>query len=239
MSRRTAARSGGSPATTTATTSAAGNLVIAQAYSGDVASCNRTTPTCSSSSPSGRHDVWSDNMVMPNTTKNRTGAEEWMNYVYDPVNCRRGSRPTCSTSRRSRASGEELASDRPGAGRQPADQPARGYRDSWRLAGALPTRRTRSSTPPTPRSPRRVTDGGHRRQRSRRSRFAPYLLSLPALAYLAVFFVVPLFALARTSLSPSGGSVYHPTLSSPGSSATTRRRSDATTTRSSGRSGTR
>ncbi|MCV7172034.1 ABC transporter permease [Mycobacterium manitobense] len=46
----------------------------------------------------------------------------------------------------------------------------------------------------------------------RRSRIAPYLMILPALAYLAVFFVVPLVSLARTSLSSSGGSVYLPTL---------------------------
>jgi spermidine/putrescine transport system permease protein len=45
-----------------------------------------------------------------------------------------------------------------------------------------------------------------------RSRIAPYLMVLPALAYLAVFFVVPFFSLARTSLSSSGGSVYLPTL---------------------------
>lgn len=35
---------------------------------------------------------------------------------------------------------------------------------------------------------------------------------LPALAYLAIFFVVPFFSLARTSLSSQGGSVYLPTL---------------------------
>ena len=34
-----------------------------------------------------------------------------------------------------------------------------------------------------------------------RSRIAPYLMILPALAYLAVFFVVPFISLARTSLS--------------------------------------
>jgi spermidine/putrescine transport system permease protein len=45
-----------------------------------------------------------------------------------------------------------------------------------------------------------------------RSRIAPYLMILPALAYLAVFFVVPFFSLARTSLSSSGGSVFMPTL---------------------------
>ncbi|WP_217158379.1 ABC transporter permease [[Mycobacterium] fortunisiensis] len=46
----------------------------------------------------------------------------------------------------------------------------------------------------------------------RRSRIAPYLMILPALAYLGIFFVVPFFSLARTSLSTSGGSIYLPTL---------------------------
>ncbi|WP_006245228.1 ABC transporter permease [Mycolicibacterium tusciae] len=45
-----------------------------------------------------------------------------------------------------------------------------------------------------------------------RSKIAPYLMVLPALAYLGIFFVVPFFTLARTSLSSSGGSVYLPTL---------------------------
>jgi spermidine/putrescine transport system permease protein len=45
-----------------------------------------------------------------------------------------------------------------------------------------------------------------------RSKIAPYLMILPALVYLAVFFVVPFFSLARTSLSSSGGSVFMPTL---------------------------
>ncbi len=35
---------------------------------------------------------------------------------------------------------------------------------------------------------------------------------LPALAYLAIFFVVPFYSLARTSLSSTGGSVFLPTL---------------------------
>ena len=41
-----------------------------------------------------------------------------------------------------------------------------------------------------------------------RSRIAPYLMILPALAYLAVFYVMPFFSLLRTSLSTMGGSVY-------------------------------
>jgi spermidine/putrescine transport system permease protein len=45
-----------------------------------------------------------------------------------------------------------------------------------------------------------------------RSKIAPYLMILPALAYLGIFFVVPFISLARTSLSSAGGSVYLPTL---------------------------
>ena len=45
-----------------------------------------------------------------------------------------------------------------------------------------------------------------------RSKWAPYLMILPALAYLAVFFVVPFWSLFRTSLSTTSGSKYLPTL---------------------------
>ncbi|TQR88615.1 ABC transporter permease [Mycobacterium hodleri] len=45
-----------------------------------------------------------------------------------------------------------------------------------------------------------------------RSKIAPYLMVLPALAYLAVFFVVPIWSLLRTSLSSMSGSVFLPTL---------------------------
>lgn len=45
-----------------------------------------------------------------------------------------------------------------------------------------------------------------------RSRVAPYLMVLPALVYLAIFFVVPFFSLARTSLSETAGSVFLPTM---------------------------
>lgn len=47
---------------------------------------------------------------------------------------------------------------------------------------------------------------------ARHHRATPYLLSVPALAYLAVFFVVPLWALLRTSLSTNTGGVFDPTL---------------------------
>lgn len=45
-----------------------------------------------------------------------------------------------------------------------------------------------------------------------RSKIAPYLMILPALAYLGIFFVVPFWSLFRTSLSTMGGSIYLPKL---------------------------
>lgn len=44
------------------------------------------------------------------------------------------------------------------------------------------------------------------------SKIAPYLMILPALAYLAVFFVAPFISLLTTSLSTKSGSVYRPML---------------------------
>lgn len=45
-----------------------------------------------------------------------------------------------------------------------------------------------------------------------RSKLAPYLMILPALAYLGIFYVVPFVSLFRTSLSTMGGSIYLPKL---------------------------
>ena len=53
---------------------------------------------------------------------------------------------------------------------------------------------------------------GVARSTRQRSRIAPYLMILPALAYLGVFYVVPFYSLLRTSLSTMGGSIYLPKL---------------------------
>ena len=45
-----------------------------------------------------------------------------------------------------------------------------------------------------------------------RSKLAPYLMILPALVYLGIFYVVPFISLFRTSLSTMGGSIYLPKL---------------------------
>ncbi len=72
-----------------------------------------------------------------------------------------------------------------------------------------------------------------------RSKIAPYLMILPALAYLTIFFVVPLFSLARTSLSTAGGSVYLPTLTFDWNVGNFTTRSTNIRIRSCGRSATR
>jgi spermidine/putrescine transport system substrate-binding protein len=67
----------------------AGNTAIAQAYSGDVAQLQLDNPDLQFVVPEEGMTTWSDNMVMPITTRNSTGAEAWMNYAYDPANMAR------------------------------------------------------------------------------------------------------------------------------------------------------
>ena len=67
----------------------AGNVAIAQAYSGDVAQLQLDNPDLEFVFAEEGMISWSDNMVLPITTQNSTGAEEWMNYVYDPANAAR------------------------------------------------------------------------------------------------------------------------------------------------------
>ena len=63
-----------------------GDLVIAQAYSGDVAQLQLDNPDLEFVVPESGGIQFSDNMVMPTTTRNKAGAEEWMNFIYDRVN---------------------------------------------------------------------------------------------------------------------------------------------------------
>jgi spermidine/putrescine transport system substrate-binding protein len=65
---------------------AAGNLVIAQAYSGDVVQLQADDPDLDFVVPEAGGTTFVDVMAIPITTRNQLGAEEWMNYVYDRVN---------------------------------------------------------------------------------------------------------------------------------------------------------
>ncbi len=63
-----------------------GNVVIAQAYSGDVAQLQKDNPNLQFVVPDSGTSSFSDNMVIPYTTKNQRAAEEWMNWIYDRDN---------------------------------------------------------------------------------------------------------------------------------------------------------
>jgi spermidine/putrescine transport system substrate-binding protein len=65
---------------------AAGNLAIAQAYSGDVVQLALDNPDLSFVVPESGGTTFVDTMVIPTTTRNKAGAEEFMNFVYDRDN---------------------------------------------------------------------------------------------------------------------------------------------------------
>jgi spermidine/putrescine transport system substrate-binding protein len=65
---------------------AAGNIAIAQAYSGDVVQLQADNPDLQFVIPESGGDWFIDTMVIPYTTQNQKAAEAWINYVYDKAN---------------------------------------------------------------------------------------------------------------------------------------------------------
>jgi len=65
---------------------ASGNVVIAQAYSGDVVQLKADNPDLEFVVPEGGGTWFVDGQVIPYTTQNQHGAEAWLNYVYDRAN---------------------------------------------------------------------------------------------------------------------------------------------------------
>ncbi|MDA4107848.1 polyamine ABC transporter substrate-binding protein [Mycolicibacterium holsaticum] len=65
---------------------AAGNVVIAQAYSGDVVQLQADDPDLQFVVPESGGTDFVDNMVIPYTTKNQPAAEAWIDYVYERPN---------------------------------------------------------------------------------------------------------------------------------------------------------
>ncbi|MCE9514887.1 MAG: spermidine/putrescine ABC transporter substrate-binding protein, partial [Mycobacterium sp.] len=65
---------------------AAGNTVIAQAYSGDVVQLQADNPDLQFIVPESGSTTFLDTMVIPYTTQNQKAAEEWINYIYDRAN---------------------------------------------------------------------------------------------------------------------------------------------------------
>ncbi|MDO3399113.1 spermidine/putrescine ABC transporter substrate-binding protein [Mycolicibacterium neoaurum] len=65
---------------------AAGNIAVAQAYSGDVVQLQADNPDLQFIVPESGGDWFIDTMVVPYTTQNQKGSEAWINYVYDRAN---------------------------------------------------------------------------------------------------------------------------------------------------------
>jgi spermidine/putrescine transport system substrate-binding protein len=65
---------------------AAGNVAIAQAYSGDVVQLQADNPDLAFVVPDGGGTTFVDAMIIPVTTRNKAGAEQWIDYVYDRAN---------------------------------------------------------------------------------------------------------------------------------------------------------
>ena len=65
---------------------AAGNIVVAQAYSGDVVQLQADNPDLQFVVPESGGNTSIDTMVIPYTTQNQKAAEAWINYIYDRPN---------------------------------------------------------------------------------------------------------------------------------------------------------
>ncbi|WP_197376978.1 polyamine ABC transporter substrate-binding protein [Mycolicibacterium baixiangningiae] len=65
---------------------AAGNVAIAQAYSGDVVQLKADNPDLEFIVPQAGGTWFIDTMVIPYTTQNQGAAEAWIDYIYDRAN---------------------------------------------------------------------------------------------------------------------------------------------------------
>lgn len=65
---------------------ASGNVVVAQAYSGDVVQLQADNPDLQFVIPDSGGTLTLQSMVLPRTTQNPTAAEAWIDYVYDRAN---------------------------------------------------------------------------------------------------------------------------------------------------------
>lgn len=62
----------------------AGNIVAAEAWSGDVIQAQFDNPDIHFVRPEEGLSLWADNMLVPNQATHRANAEKWINYYYEP-----------------------------------------------------------------------------------------------------------------------------------------------------------
>ncbi len=63
---------------------AKGNIVAAEAWSGDVVQLQFDNPNIKFVAPEEGLSLWSDNMLVPNKAEHKANAEAWMNFFYQP-----------------------------------------------------------------------------------------------------------------------------------------------------------
>lgn len=63
---------------------AKGNVVAAEAWSGDVIQLQFENPDIKFVAPEEGLSLWSDNMLVPNKAEHKANAEAWMNFFYQP-----------------------------------------------------------------------------------------------------------------------------------------------------------
>ncbi|BBX16238.1 twin-arginine translocation pathway signal protein [Mycolicibacterium duvalii] len=64
----------------------AGNIAVAQAYSGDIVQLQADNPDLQFVVPESGGTTFLDTMVIPYTTQNQRAAEAWIDYIYDRAN---------------------------------------------------------------------------------------------------------------------------------------------------------
>ena len=193
---------------------AAGNIVIAQAYSGDVVQLQADNPDLEFVVPEAGGDWFIDTQVIPYTTaepEGRRGVDRLRlrprrttpSWSRSPSTC-----PVLSDMT------DELNKIDPKLAANPLINPPQEMQGQAQDLACAHRRADPGVQHRVRRSHRQLARrmAGVASSSRQRSKIAPYLMILPALAYLAVFFVVPFWSLFRTSLSTMGGSIYLPKL---------------------------
>ena len=101
---------------------AAGNIAVAVAWSGDIQGLSADNPDLRWVAPSEGAMIFSDNMLIPRTSRHADLASKWMNYVYDPAHSARIVAAVAYPSA-VKGAGEELAKLSPELARSPLANP--------------------------------------------------------------------------------------------------------------------
>ena len=166
----------------------AGNIIVAQAYSGDIVQLQQDNPDLQFVVPEAGSTTFLDTMVIPYTTQNQKAAEEWINYIYDRANYAKLIAFTQYVPVLSDMT-EELDKIDPKLGGNPLINPPKETLEKLTSWPPLTDEQTQEFNKGLRRRRRRLSrwqpsDGRCSQQQSAAQQDRPYLMILPALAYL-------------------------------------------------------